>query len=137
MPLAHAPAPRFRPPPMVTHEASSAIGQIRPPTVVPPVTVLPGATDDMVSVLSASDGKVTPLNLRLCSYFLITRSFRRSLSSFFFFSVIGRFPNESISGSPRVADIQIQLRSRECDLFLLEKEVGELRTQSEYDFPTS
>ena len=60
-----------------------------------------------------------------------------SLSAFFLFSGIGSFPNE-VWGYPRVADIQVQLRSRECDLFLLEKEVEELRAQAEYDFlPTS
>ena len=37
-------------------------------------------------------------------------------------------------GYPRVADIQVQLRSRECDLYLLEKEAEELRAQVEYDF---
>ena len=35
-----------------------------------------------------------------------------------------------------VSDMQVQLRSRECDLFLLEKEVEELRAEMKYDFPT-
>ena len=76
---------------------------------------------------------MTRITLRHTKKDLHTKHRRYGDPPFFLYDIHMELPRRVLTS---VSEMQTQLRSRECDLFLLEKEVEELRAEMKYDFPT-